>query len=78
MTSIDRHPEDTLEILVSELMADEELRDAFFRNPDLTLQHASDWALLLSDSEVRTLRRSAHRICDEVAEALEARWPAAA
>jgi len=78
MTSTDRHPDDTLEILIGELMADEELRDAFLRDPDRTLQRASDWALPLSDSEVRALRRAAHRICDTVAEALEARWPVAA
>ena len=78
MTSTDRHPEDTIEILIGELMADEELRDAFLRDPDRTLRGASDWALPLSDSEVRALRRSAHRIYDTVAEALEARWPAVA
>jgi hypothetical protein len=78
MTSIDRHPDDTMEILIGELMADEELRDAFLRNPDRTLQHASDWALPLSESELRSLRLSAHRLWDTVAEALEARWPAAA
>jgi hypothetical protein len=78
MTSTDRHPDDTLEILIGELMADEELRDAFLRDPDRTLQRASDWALPLSDSEVRALRRAAHRIWDTVAEALEARWPVAA
>jgi hypothetical protein len=78
MTSTDRHPDDILEILIGELMADEELRDAFLRDPDRTLQRASDWALPLSESEVSSLRQSAHRLCDTVVEALEVRWPAAA
>jgi hypothetical protein len=78
MTSIDRQPDDTLEILIGELMADEELRDAFLRDPDRTLQRANDWALPLSESEIRALRLSAHRLLDTVADALEAGWPAAA
>lgn len=78
MTSSDRRPDETMEILIGELMADEELRDAFLRNPDRTLRQASEWALPLSDSEVRELRRNPHRLYDIVADALQEAWPAAA
>ena len=78
MTNSERHVDDTIEILIGELMADEELRDAFLRNPERTLRSASDWALPLSDSELRSLTASAHRLRDTVVDAIEARWPAAA
>ena len=78
MTNSEQHVDDTIEILIGELIADEELRDAFLRNPERTLRSASDWGLPLSDSELRSLTASAHRLRDSVAEALEARWPAAA
>src|SRR5262245_61886282 len=40
---------ETFEILIGELMADDELRESFLRDPDYTLRIAGDWALPLSD-----------------------------
>ena len=76
MTRTDQHVNDSLDLFVSELMTDEELRDSFLRNPRRTLQLASEWALPLSESELHALR--APRMWSKVADALEARFLAAA
>jgi len=70
MTSTDQYLEASLEILIDELTADDELRDAFFRNPHRTLRLASDWGLPLSDSEVRLLRLHANKVWNAVAQSL--------
>lgn len=70
--------DDTFEILIGELLTDEALRDAFFRDPQRTLQEAAEWPLPLSASELHALRSPAYRLRDRVADALEARLPAAA
>ena len=69
---------DGLEILLLELMTDEELRDAFLRDPEGTLESASDWALPISESELQSLRGSARRIWDRVVDEVEAEFLAAA
>ena len=69
---------ETFEILVGELMADDELRAAFLRDPDSTLRFADDWGLPLSDSELQALRTPAYPFWDRVAEELAARLTAAA
>lgn len=74
----EQHANDSFEILVGELMTDEELRDSFLRDPEQTLRLASDWALPLSESELRSLRAPAYRLRDRVADELEARFAAAA
>ena len=73
-----QHLNDTFEILVSELISDEELRDAFLRDPEGTLDPAGVWALPLSDSELRSLRIPANRVWDKVVDELEARLAVAA
>lgn len=78
MTRTDQHLDGSFEILVAELMNDEELRDAFLRNPRRTLDLASEWGLPLSESEVQSLRAPAYRLWDKVADALELRFLAAA
>jgi hypothetical protein len=73
-----QHANDSLEILIGELITDEELLDAFMRDPEGTLEHAGDWALPLSESELRSLRTPAYRLRDRVADELEERFAAAA
>jgi hypothetical protein len=78
LRSTDQDLNDSLEILIGELVTDDELRDAFLRDPERTLRHANDWALPLSESEVQLLRVPSFRLWDKVAEALEGRLSAAA
>jgi len=70
--------DDTFEILLGELLTDEELRDAFLRDPERTLEEADEWPLPLSERELSSLRTPAYRLRDRVADALEARFLAAA
>ena len=78
MTTTGQHLDQSLEILVDELMTDDELRDAFLRNPDRTLRFANDWGMPLSDSELRLLRAPSFSLWDRVIDELEARLGAAA
>ena len=41
--------EQTFEILINELVADEEFRDSFLRNPRRALHLAGDWGLPLCE-----------------------------
>ena len=68
--------EQSLEILIDELVTDDELREAFLRNPDRTLRAANDWGMPLSESEVRALRTPRFPVWERVTEALEARLSA--
>jgi hypothetical protein len=70
--------DDSLEILLGELITDEELRDSFIQNPERTLQLAGDWGLPLSASELQSLRMHADRLLERVAEELTWRVLAAA
>ena len=47
MTIDDPNMEQTLDLFIHELEMDEELRQAFFRNPRETLRLAADWGLPL-------------------------------
>ena len=78
MTPINHDTSTGFEILVAELMADDELRDSFLRDPDGTLRLASDWAIPLCDSELHSLETSGYRLRDKVVEELEARFSAVA
>jgi hypothetical protein len=78
MTTTGQHLEQSFEILIDELMSDDELRDAFLRNPDRTLEFASDWGMPLSDSEVQSLRAPSFGLWDRVVDELEARFGIAA
>jgi hypothetical protein len=78
MTNTYRPLNDSLEILIGELVIDEELRDSFIQDPGRTLQLASDWALPLSASELQSLRVEADRLLDRVADELTFRLLAAA
>ena len=78
MTTTGQHLEQSFEILIHELMNDDELRDAFLRNPDRTLRFASDWGMPLSESELRSLRAPSFSLWDRVIDELEARLGVAA
>jgi hypothetical protein len=68
-----RQIDDSLDILLTELMADEELLDAFLRDPARTLNLASDWALPLTESELQSIRTVADRLWERLAHQLEMR-----
>jgi hypothetical protein len=78
MTSNHQHVNDSLDIFIGELMADDELLNAFLRDPEQTLERARDWGLPLSDSELQQLFASAYRLWDNMTEALESRCAVAA
>lgn len=70
--------EQTLNLFIHELDSDEELRQAFFRNPRKTLRLAADWGLPLSDTEVMALLGTDHGFWDRVLEGLGDRFQEAA
>jgi hypothetical protein len=78
MTNSERHAQDSLEIFIGELMADEELLRSFLREPEQTLALADEWGLPLTKSELQSLQRPAFRLWDRVTEELEARYSEAA
>ena len=78
MTSIEQHVNDSLDLFIAELMMDDELLRSFLRDPEQTLERASDWGLPLSDSELQLLLAPAYRLWDNMTEALEARCDLAA
>jgi hypothetical protein len=67
----------SLNILIRELRADDELRDAFLRDPQGTLRLADEWALPLCDSEVRSLQRPEYRLWETVVDELVSQSQAA-
>ena len=70
--------EQTFEILIDELVADEEFRDSFLRNPRRALHLAGECGLPLCTSEIHALLTIARARWDEVAEAVDARLQMAA
>jgi hypothetical protein len=70
--------EQSVEILVDELMHDDELRQAFFRHPHRTLKSGAEWGLALTDNEVEALCASRVPVWERVADAFKARLPLAA
>jgi hypothetical protein len=65
--------EQTFEIIIDQLVADEEFRHCFLRNPRRTLRLADDWGLPLSDSEIHSLIATGRSVWDRVVEELDAR-----
>ena len=78
MTINDANIEQTVDLFIYELQTDEELREAFFRNPWKTLRLAADWGLPLSDTEVMALLGVGHGFWDRVLEGLDDRLQDAA
>ena len=78
MTSNHQNLNDSLDIFIGELMADDELLNAFLHDPEQTVERARDWGLPLSDSELQQLFASVYRLWDNMTEALESRRAIAA
>ena len=55
-----------VEILVNELWADDDFRDAFVRRPRTTLRKAGDWGVALTDSELCALVAAEEFVLAEV------------
>jgi hypothetical protein len=75
---IDANRQQSLDILMDELLIDEELRASFFRSPAKTLRLAGDWGLPISDSEMQWLMSTDSSIWESVLEELDARLQEAA
>ena len=58
--------EQTYEIVMDQLVADEEFRRAFIRGPRATLRDAEDWGLALCDSELSVLMTSDGRVFERL------------
>ena len=70
--------EQTFEIMIEQLVADEEFRHVFLRNPWKLLRSADDWGLPLCDSEIQSLISTTPAAWDEVAAEVCARLQKAA
>jgi hypothetical protein len=70
--------EHTVEIVIDQLVADEEFRDSFLRNPRRTLGLADEWGLPLSTTEVHALVATMPAVWDRVADEVDARLKMAA
>ena len=68
----------TLDIFIDELLADEELRFNFFRNPRRMRWLAEQWELPLTDSEIQALIAMDPSLWDRIAEQLCSRLQQAA
>ena len=60
----------SLEILMDELRADDDFRDAFVRQPRKTLRSAGDWCVALTDSELYSLIAAEQYVYQEVVKSL--------
>jgi hypothetical protein len=67
-----------LDILVEELVADEDFREFFVRNPRRAVRLANDWGLPFSESEIRSLLAARGWVWDHVAQNLASRLGQAA
>ena len=63
----------TFEIVIDQLIADEEFREAFSRMPRRTLSEAADWGVPLSDSEILELVAAGPRMLERLADRLDDR-----
>jgi len=70
--------EQTIAIFIDHLVADEEFRHDFLRNPRRTLRLADEWGLPLSDSEISALIATDSAVWERVAEELDDRLQQAA
>ena len=68
----------SLEILMDELRADDDFRDAFVRRPRKTLRTAGDWCVALTDSELYSLMAAEQHVYEEVIRSLTGEFMAAA
>ena len=63
----------TLDILIDELVANEDYRAFFIRNPRQAVRLANDWGLPFTESEIRSLLAANGWIWDRVADELSCR-----
>jgi len=68
----------SIAIVVEELLADEEFRSSFLRNPRKALWLAGEWGVPLTDSEIGALLAAEPALWDRVAEDLIDRMQQAA
>ena len=68
----------TFEIVIDQLVADDEFRQSFLRNPRKTLHAAEEWGLPLCDSEINALLASGRTLWNRVAAEVNARLQDAA
>lgn len=68
----------SLDILVDELVANDELRQQFFQHPYATMRDAAEWGIPLTDREVEGLCVGQAPIWILVMDALNKRFPLAA
>jgi hypothetical protein len=80
MTPFDavRYRQQSLDIFIDELVADEEFRESFLRNPRRMLRLAAEWGLPLSESEMRSLILAEPSVWDRIAEEIDSRLQEAA
>lgn len=70
--------EQTFEIVIDHLVADDEFRLSFLRNPRKALEAADEWSLPLCDSEINALIASGRYMWERVAAEVNARLEYAA
>jgi hypothetical protein len=70
--------EQALEIVIDQLVADDEFRQLFLRDPRKALHAAEEWGLPLCDSEINALIASGRSVWNRVAAAVNARLEYAA
>jgi hypothetical protein len=68
----------SLEILMDELRADDDFRDAFVRRPRKTLRTAGDWCVALTDSELYSLMAAEQHVYEQVVRSFYGEFLAAA
>jgi len=68
----------TIEIMIDQLVEDEEFRQLFLANPWKLMREADEWGLPLSDSEIQALLSTAPAVWDEIASGVCSRLQAAA
>jgi hypothetical protein len=70
--------EQTFEIVIEQLVADDEFRQCFLRNPCQALRAADEWGLPLCDSEINALIASGRTVWNRVVAEVNARLEFAA
>jgi len=61
----------TFDIFITELVNDDELREAFLRNPRRTLARADEWGLPFCDSEIQSLLANQRAIWNRLADMMD-------
>lgn len=70
--------EQTFEIVIDQLVADDEFRQSFLRNPCRALHAADEWGLPLCASEIQALMATGRSTWDRIAAEVDTRLQQAA